>query len=589
MAGLFAVGFDGTTPSPEIVELIRRGVYGVILFSRNITDARQVAGLVSELKRIAGRPFLVSVDQEGGRVARLRAPQGFTELPPMRAVGASGDERLAFEVGALLGRELRSVGIDHDYAPVVDVDTNPANPVIGDRSFARSADVVGRMGAALARGLQAEGVAACAKHFPGHGDTSQDSHKDLPRLPHSMERLREVELVPFRALAQADVASVMTAHVVFEALDPVRPATLSRPSLDLLRRECRYDGCIISDNLEMAAVAQHFPLEESVPAAVDAGVDALLVCQHAEVQHRAIDVLRSAVERGEVSPERLAEARRHVEGLLRWAGPAPDPARAQDRLRTDAHLRLAARIPTLRDRKRSDRGVMPLFYSLSKSLAWVANPAAWGLLLVLAAVLVGRRPAWAAALAMLGALQLVAFSSPRFVDAVQDRLERSAPLTYRPDRRYDAAVVLGGGDDRILGGAEVVRSGRGRALLYTGEMTTGEATALVRELRSRGLDDAQIVIGDRARNTYENAVEAAQIVAQHGWQSLLVVTSAVHMPRALACFHRQGLEPDVLPVDAARPRPRRGWRPTSAALEQSRALLHEVIGRIVYKAVGYST
>ncbi len=347
VAGLFAVGFQGTSPSPEVLELVRRGVYGVVLFGRNVVDAEQVAALTAELKRAAGRPLLVSIDQEGGRVARLRAPQGFTELPPMRALGATGDEGLAFEAGGLLGRELRAVGVDQDFAPVVDVDTNPANPVIGDRSFSRDAAAVSAMGAALARGLQAQGVAACAKHFPGHGDTTQDSHEGLPRLPHALERLRQVELVPFRALARAGVASVMTAHVVFEALDVRRPATLSEPVMRLLREECGYGGCAISDDLEMKAVAEHFPLEEAVPASLAAGVDALLVCHRPEVQERAIDVARRAVESGAVSRARLAEARRRVQALLAYAGPAPDPRAARAILRSEAHLALAARIPCL--------------------------------------------------------------------------------------------------------------------------------------------------------------------------------------------------------------------------------------------------
>jgi beta-N-acetylhexosaminidase len=347
VAGLFAVGFHGLAPSAEVVELIRRGAYGVILFGRNVESAEQVAELVAALKRAAGRPLLVSIDQEGGRVARLRAPQGFTELPPMRAVGATGDEGLAYEVGALLGRELRAVGVDHDYAPVVDVDTNPANPVIGDRAFSRDPAEVARLGTALARGLQAAGVAACAKHFPGHGDTSQDSHKDLPRLPHDLARLRAVELVPFRALAAAGVASCMTAHVVFDALDRERPATLSEPVLRLLRTECGYDGCVISDDLEMKAVAEHYPLEVTVPAALGAGVDAFLVCHQAAVQHRAIDLAREAVEGGVVTRERLAEARRRVAALLRWAGPPPDPRAVRAALRTAPSLALAARVPAL--------------------------------------------------------------------------------------------------------------------------------------------------------------------------------------------------------------------------------------------------
>jgi beta-N-acetylhexosaminidase len=345
VAGLLCVGFQGTTPSPEVLELIRRGVHGVVLFARNVVDAEQVAALSAELKRAAGRPLLVAIDQEGGRVARLRAPEGFTELPPMRALGELGDAALAREVGALLGRELRAVGVDQDYAPVVDVDTNPANPVIGDRSLSRDPEVVGRLGAALAQGLQSAGVAACAKHFPGHGDTSQDSHKDLPRLPHALERLERVELAPFRALARAGVAAVMTAHVVFEALDPRRPATLSPEVMRLLRDRVGFQGCAISDDLEMKAVAEHFPLEEAAPGSVAAGVDALLVCHTPDVQHRAIDLVRAAVEDGRISRARLAEARARVSALCAYAGPAPDPRTVRARLRTREHLAIAARIP----------------------------------------------------------------------------------------------------------------------------------------------------------------------------------------------------------------------------------------------------
>jgi beta-N-acetylhexosaminidase len=345
-AGLLCVGFDGLSPSPEVLELVRRGVYGVILFSRNVESAGQVAELSAALKRAAGRPLLVSVDQEGGRVARLRARHGFTELPPMRALGETGDEGTAFEVGALLGRELRAVGIDQDYAPVVDVDTNPANPVIGDRSLGRDPEVVGRLGAALSRGLQSAGVAACAKHFPGHGDTSQDPHVDLPRLSHPLSRLEAVELAPFRALARAGVASVMTAHVVFEAIDPERPATLSPKVMRLLRGTCAFDGPALSDDLEMKAVAAHFPLEVVVPGAVAAGVDGLLVCHRADVQGRAVDLLRQAVERGTVSRERLAQSRTRIARLLSWAAPPGDPALAGARLRLPAALALAARLPT---------------------------------------------------------------------------------------------------------------------------------------------------------------------------------------------------------------------------------------------------
>src|SRR5690606_31170698 len=160
------------------------------------------------------------------------------------------------EVGRLLGRELRAVGVDVNYAPILDVDTNPKNPIIGNRSFSRDPELVARLGVALGRGMEAAGVASCGKHFPGHGDTEQDSHQELPRLSHSIERLRNVELVPFRAWAEAQLAAVMTAHVIFEPLDPKYPATMSKRVLDgILRQELNYEGLIITDDIEMKAIA----------------------------------------------------------------------------------------------------------------------------------------------------------------------------------------------------------------------------------------------------------------------------------------------------------------------------------------------
>ncbi|HLL87868.1 MAG TPA: beta-N-acetylhexosaminidase, partial [Tepidisphaeraceae bacterium] len=277
IAGLFVIGFDGTTVPADARRLIDAGVAGAILFKRNIASASQFGGLCGELKRLAGRPFVTSVDQEGGRVARLRDDLGFTPVPPMRAVGAAGDERLAFDVGRVIGREVRAVNVDFDFAPVLDVDTNPANPVIGDRSFGRTPELVARVGAAVLRGIQSAGVAACGKHFPGHGDTSQDSHVDLPTLPHTLERLRRVELPPFRAAIDAGVASVMTAHVIFTPLDAKYPATMSRPALDgILRDDMRFDGVVVSDDLEMKAIAEHFGLEEAVVRGANAGVDLFL-------------------------------------------------------------------------------------------------------------------------------------------------------------------------------------------------------------------------------------------------------------------------------------------------------------------------
>ena len=317
-ASLLIVGFDGTEPPKETLDLIDRGVGGAILFKRNIEAPREVAGLCARLKLHAGRPFLLSVDQEGGRVARLR--EGFSPIPPMRRLGEIDEVELAEATGRLLGEECRAVGFDLDFAPVVDVDSNPANPVIGDRSLSADPGRCGRLGAALIRGLQGAGVAACAKHFPGHGDTLQDSHRTLPRLTHDLERLRRVELPPFRAAAQAGVASIMTAHVVFEALDPGLPATLSAAALGLAREELGFEGALISDDLEMAAVIEGWPIDVAASLSVMAGCDLLLVCHHADRQAQAIDGIRREAERSPAARERLIVAAGRADGLRRrWA------------------------------------------------------------------------------------------------------------------------------------------------------------------------------------------------------------------------------------------------------------------------------
>lgn len=321
IARLFTVGFHGTEPTRELAELLKRGVGGVILFARNIEAPAQVLELTRSIKRLARRPVFVAVDQEGGRVRRLRA--GFTDLPALRSLGLARDPELALQVGELLGRELRAVGIDVNFAPVVDVDTNPDNPVIGDRSLSSDPALVAELGAALVRGLQNEGVAACAKHFPGHGDTELDSHTALPRLVHGLDRLERVELLPFERVVAAGVASIMTAHVVLEALDTEYPATLSDVVLGrLLRQRLGFGGVVFSDDLEMGAIAGRFAAGEAALRAVKAGVDGLLVCHSADVAHSMLDALAGAVAGGTLARERLMEAARRIDALsARFAVP----------------------------------------------------------------------------------------------------------------------------------------------------------------------------------------------------------------------------------------------------------------------------
>ena len=285
------------------------GLGGLILFSRNVASPEQVADLAYDVSRLGGEwPAWVAIDQEGGRVARLRAP--FTEWPPMATLGRARDEELASRFARALAAELRAVGVSLDFAPVLDVHTNAANPVIGDRALSDRAECVARLGAAIVRGLQDEGVAACGKHFPGHGDTSTDSHVELPVVEHPPDRLRAVEFVPFRAAIEAGVASIMTAHVLVPALDEERPATLSKTIVQgILRDELGYSGVIVSDDLEMRAIADRYSTPEAAVAAIAAGCDALLLCGGDLDRHAAVlEGLIRAVESGPLALTRVEDA-----------------------------------------------------------------------------------------------------------------------------------------------------------------------------------------------------------------------------------------------------------------------------------------
>jgi len=321
-ARLLVVGFPGQELDRDLVGLVEAGVLGAILFGRNVGSAAETARLVRDLKSHAGRRFPVSVDQEGGRVARLRGAP-YTALPPMRVIGQRADAEAARRIGKLLAFELRATGFDWDFAPVLDVDSNASNPVIGDRGFGRDPAEVARLGVALAEGMEQSGVASCGKHFPGHGDTLQDSHLTLPVLEHGLERLEAVELVPFRAYAHAGLASVMTAHVRFPALGEDVAATMSRASITgLLRQRIGFVGVAVSDDLEMKAIADP---EAAAVEAVRAGVDVLLVCHHAAVQHRVLDALVEAARKGHLPEERLRDAHRRIDVLVqRFVRPAED-------------------------------------------------------------------------------------------------------------------------------------------------------------------------------------------------------------------------------------------------------------------------
>jgi len=310
MGQLLIAGFDGHHLPVELRSLAREfSLGGVILFARNVAEPEQVAELCYEAARLDPElPLWVSVDQEGGRVARLKAP--FTEWPAMATLGRSGDVQLAERFARALASELKAVGVTLDYAPVLDIHTNRDNPVIGDRALSEKAEEVARLGAAIVSALQEEGIAACGKHFPGHGDTRTDSHVELPLVEHSIERLRGVELVPFRAAIDAGVATMMTAHVFMPALDEARPATLSsRVVTELLRGELGFDGVILSDDLEMKAIASTYAIPQAAVLAVGAGCDAVLVCSgDHSAQAAALEALIHALEQNELKTARVEDA-----------------------------------------------------------------------------------------------------------------------------------------------------------------------------------------------------------------------------------------------------------------------------------------
>ncbi|MCA9688005.1 MAG: beta-N-acetylhexosaminidase [Myxococcales bacterium] len=318
---LLFCGFIGVSPPRSLLDLIAAGrVGGVVLFRRNVENPAQLRQLCDRLHAAAppGVPLLLAIDQEGGRVLRLRAP--WTAWPAARALGDRDEPQETASIATAMARELVELGIRLDFAPVVDVDTNPQNPVIGDRSFGRAPERVARHATAFLTALQEGGVAACAKHFPGHGDTALDSHLALPRIDHDRARIDAVELPPFRAAIEAGVASIMTAHVVFAAIDPRAPATLSPAVMAVLREELGYDGVVFSDDLEMRAIADFTSVRGRIEGPLRAGVDALLLCEHADLQEEALRIV-------ERLPDAAVEAAitRVVALKRRFAAPRPEP------------------------------------------------------------------------------------------------------------------------------------------------------------------------------------------------------------------------------------------------------------------------
>ncbi len=309
VGNLFMFGFDGTTITDELKTLIEQyHIGGIIYFSRNIKNPKQVAELSYSIQSLSsnsghGLPVIISTDQEGGSVARLRDGVIF---PGNMGLGAINSDSIVYEVGRIIGVELASVGINMDLAPVLDVNTNPLNPVIGNRSFGGDPKIVSSLGRAFIKGLHSSGILSVAKHFPGHGDTSLDSHLELPVMNKNLDELMNIHIKPFIDVIHSGVDAIMTAHVVYPALDGENPATLSKVILtDLLRGKLGFGGVIMTDCMEMKAISANHSAGDASVKALKAGVDMVLFSHTYSKQIEAYESVLKAVENGYISNEEL--------------------------------------------------------------------------------------------------------------------------------------------------------------------------------------------------------------------------------------------------------------------------------------------
>lgn len=341
------VGFSGTTMNSELEELAHAWqVGGIALFSRNVETPEQTARLTEDIRRRSPLAPFIAIDQEGGQVVRLK--RGAILLPSHMALGATRSRTLSYLAGRALGGDLFSLGINMNLAPVLDVNSNAANPVIGTRSFGERPELVGELGSWFVRGQQEAGIVAVAKHFPGHGDTTADSHYDMPVITHGIDRLRKVEFVPFKMASDVGLDAMMTAHIALPNVSesPQLPATLSRRLLtDILRKELHFEGLIVTDGLEMRGIVEGEGIGEAAVRAFLAGADLLMVLWSRNDRDTVRSAMLAAVQSGRVSPARLEQSVRRIltKKLERGVLEASTPPRATQ-LQRVLHDQLAAEI-----------------------------------------------------------------------------------------------------------------------------------------------------------------------------------------------------------------------------------------------------
>lgn len=320
---LVMVDIPSTTLDPDTAAHLRHyGIKSVCLFGKNVESPEQLRQLCADLRGVMGQDALIALDHEGGAIIR---PTFWPFAPSAMSLGAADQPALTEEMNAVLARQLRSVGINWNFAPVLDVNVNPQNPVIGERAYGADPALVARHGLAALRGQAREGVAACVKHFPGHGDTFQDSHLDLPHVAGSRAELETSELRPFRELLP-ETPALMTAHIVFDSLDPQYPATLSKKILtDLLREEWGYDGVIVTDSMGMKAIDDHYGRGEAGVLALEAGADLVMALGRREAQVATLEAIAAALPRLDAGTK-VARLQKLAATYPAQADPSLDPA-----------------------------------------------------------------------------------------------------------------------------------------------------------------------------------------------------------------------------------------------------------------------
>ena len=301
---MITIGIDGYSVDDTAKQLITdKKVGGVILFKNNINDSNQLLQLINDIKGINSTnkiPIFISVDQEGGRVNRL--PSEIKSLPSNEIIGNKNDNKLAYDIGKNIGYALGSFGFNMDFAPVLDVNSNPNNTVIGDRSFSNDKDKVASLGASEINGFKDSNIISVAKHFPGHGDTATDSHYALPIINKTLDELKSVEFVPFKKAIEEKVPAIMVSHILMPQIDANNPASMSKTIItDILRKDLKFDGLIVTDDMTMGAVTNELDITTACINSINAGADLLLVCHGYDNEINVINAIKDAVNNGIIS------------------------------------------------------------------------------------------------------------------------------------------------------------------------------------------------------------------------------------------------------------------------------------------------